>query len=36
MMKLKVGACAVTFAVALLTGCTLDPHYVRPAAREWT
>src|SRR3569833_939950 len=32
MMKLKVGACAVTFVVALLTGCTLDPHYVRPAA----
>ena len=32
MIKLKVGACAVACVAALLTGCTLDPHYVRPAA----
>nr|WP_084531129.1 efflux transporter outer membrane subunit [Burkholderia sp. WSM2232] len=30
MMKLKLSACAV--ALALLAGCTLDPHYERPAA----
>ncbi|WP_408512691.1 efflux transporter outer membrane subunit [Paraburkholderia sediminicola] len=32
MMRLKLGACMVAFAVAVLTGCTLDPHYERPAA----
>ncbi|CAB3801531.1 efflux transporter outer membrane subunit [Paraburkholderia caffeinilytica] len=32
MMRLKLGACMVAFAVAMLTGCTLDPHYERPAA----
>ncbi len=30
MMGLKLGACAA--ALALLAGCTLDPHYERPAA----
>ncbi|CAE6691099.1 Outer membrane protein OprM [Paraburkholderia aspalathi] len=32
MMRLKLSACMVAFAVAMLTGCTLDPHYERPAA----
>ncbi|CAD6557981.1 Outer membrane protein OprM [Paraburkholderia kirstenboschensis] len=32
MMRLKQGTCAVAFTLALLTGCTLDPHYERPAA----
>ncbi|WP_408279210.1 efflux transporter outer membrane subunit [Paraburkholderia sediminicola] len=32
MMRLKLGACMVAFAIAMLTGCTLDPHYERPAA----
>jgi multidrug efflux system outer membrane protein len=32
MMRLKLSACVVAFAVAMLTGCTLDPHYERPAA----
>jgi outer membrane protein, multidrug efflux system len=32
MMKLKLAACSVALAVASLTGCTLDPHYERPAA----
>ncbi|MFM0173933.1 efflux transporter outer membrane subunit [Paraburkholderia sediminicola] len=32
MMRLKLGACAVAFALTVLTGCTLDPHYERPAA----
>ncbi|MGE8487838.1 MAG: efflux transporter outer membrane subunit [Paraburkholderia nemoris] len=31
-MRLKLSACMVAFAVAMLTGCTLDPHYERPAA----
>ncbi|MFM0076956.1 efflux transporter outer membrane subunit [Paraburkholderia sediminicola] len=31
-MRLKLGACMVAFAIAMLTGCTLDPHYERPAA----
>ncbi|WP_429363041.1 efflux transporter outer membrane subunit [Paraburkholderia sp. GAS32] len=31
-MRLKLSACVVAFAVAMLTGCTLDPHYERPAA----
>ncbi|ACD21278.1 efflux transporter outer membrane subunit [Paraburkholderia phytofirmans] len=32
MMRLKLGAGAVAFALAVLAGCTLDPHYERPAA----
>ena len=32
MMGLKLGACAAALALALLAGCTLDPHYERPAA----
>ncbi|MFM0615239.1 efflux transporter outer membrane subunit [Paraburkholderia nemoris] len=32
MMRLKLSACMVAFTVAMLTGCTLDPHYERPAA----
>ena len=32
MMRLKLSACMAAFAVAMLTGCTLDPHYERPAA----
>jgi multidrug efflux system outer membrane protein len=32
MMGLKLGACAAGLALALLAGCTLDPHYERPAA----
>ena len=32
MMRLKLGACAVACALAVLAGCTLDPHYERPAA----
>ncbi|MFM0671292.1 efflux transporter outer membrane subunit [Paraburkholderia sediminicola] len=32
MMRLKLGACAVAFALTVLMGCTLDPHYERPAA----
>ncbi|PRY05806.1 efflux transporter outer membrane subunit [Paraburkholderia sp. BL25I1N1] len=32
MMRLKLGAGAVAFALAVLAGCTLDPHYDRPAA----
>lgn len=32
MMRLTTGACMVAFAVAVLAGCTLDPHYERPAA----
>ena len=31
-MKLKLAACSVALTVAALTGCTLDPHYERPAA----
>ncbi|WP_217468893.1 efflux transporter outer membrane subunit [Paraburkholderia sediminicola] len=31
-MRLKLSACMVAFAVAMLTGCTLDPRYERPAA----
>jgi multidrug efflux system outer membrane protein len=31
-MRLKLGAGAVAFALAVLAGCTLDPHYERPAA----
>ncbi|MFB9128038.1 efflux transporter outer membrane subunit [Paraburkholderia dipogonis] len=32
MIRLKLGAGAVAFALAVLAGCTLDPHYERPAA----
>ncbi|RKR37298.1 efflux transporter outer membrane subunit [Paraburkholderia sp. BL17N1] len=32
MMRFKLGAGAVAFALAVLAGCTLDPHYERPAA----
>lgn len=32
MMGLKLGACAAALALAMLAGCTLDPHYERPAA----
>ncbi|MFM0110201.1 efflux transporter outer membrane subunit [Paraburkholderia nemoris] len=32
MTRLKLSACMVAFTVAMLTGCTLDPHYERPAA----
>jgi len=31
-MRLRQAACAIAFAFALLAGCTLDPHYERPAA----
>src|ERR1700733_8598662 len=35
MMRLKLGVCLLSLAIATiatLTGCTLDPHYERPAA----
>src|SRR5471032_707978 len=32
MMRLKLAACLLSLAIATLTGCTLDPHYERPAA----
>ncbi|WP_438391798.1 efflux transporter outer membrane subunit [Caballeronia sp. DA-9] len=33
MMRLKLGVCLLAIAtVVTLTGCTLDPHYERPAA----
>ena len=32
MMKLRLGACLLSLAITTLTGCTLDPHYERPAA----
>jgi multidrug efflux system outer membrane protein len=33
MMRLKLGACLLSLAtIATLAGCTLDPHYERPAA----
>src|SRR5471030_2746618 len=32
MMRLKLGACLLSLAITTLTGCTLDPHYERPAA----
>jgi multidrug efflux system outer membrane protein len=35
MMKLKLGTCLLSLAlatIATLAGCTLDPHYERPAA----
>ena len=32
MMRLRLGACLLSLAITTLTGCTLDPHYERPAA----
>src|ERR1700687_480457 len=33
MMRLKLGACLLSLeTIATLAGCTLDPHYERPAA----
>jgi len=32
MMRLKLGVCLLSLAIATLAGCTLDPHYERPAA----